>query len=87
MLQVLKASKNKQQEQPQQNGADPNTNSSKPQENNSTNNSISNNSSNNEETHVNKKQRIQAKITYDDLESTNENQNSSRSQLSLSKAS
>ncbi|KAF2882657.1 hypothetical protein ILUMI_23521 [Ignelater luminosus] len=83
-IMVLKASKNKQPEQPQQNGADPNTNSSKTQENNSTN-SISNNSSNNEETHVNKKQRIQEKITYNDLESSNENQNSSRSQLSLSK--
>ncbi|KAK4886807.1 hypothetical protein RN001_003078 [Aquatica leii] len=76
-IMVLKSSKNKQIDP----SSSDSTNVSKSQETNS----ISNGLSNKDDAHVNKKLRIQEKITYDDLNSNSDNQESSKAILNLSK--
>lgn len=74
MFQVLKASKNKKPE--------PNNPDSKPSSQNAT---PTPNSEEQSTHHANKKQRIQEKITYEDLDTPDDNKSSSKLHLNLSK--
>ncbi|XP_018579408.1 general transcription factor IIH subunit 1, partial [Anoplophora glabripennis] len=75
-IMVLKATKNKENDTAAQNSTDSKTSAS---------NDSTANTSDKQEGPVNKKQRILEKISYDDLEDTDENKNRAASQLSLSK--
>ncbi|KAB0799219.1 hypothetical protein PPYR_07099 [Photinus pyralis] len=79
-IMVLKASKNK---HPEPESSDSSPSNVKGVEVSS--NSISNGISSADDAHVNKKIRIQEKITYEDLDSSNDTSNASKSILNLSK--
>lgn len=76
--QVLKSSKNKSNDTAVQNGTNQKTSIS-------TNGTSSNNEKTDDGGPMNKKRRILEKITYDDLEDTEQNTNTSAVQLNLSK--
>lgn len=73
---MLKATKNKENDTAPQNNTESKT---------STANGSIVNTPEKQEGHVNKKQRILEKITYDDLEDTDENKKKGATQLNLSK--
>lgn len=82
-LQVLKASRNKRSDTQLQNGTDGKLNSFK--QNGSSTSGANGTNNISDDSHINKKQRIQEKITYDDLDASNENDTASNTQLNLSK--